>query len=213
VSVPELIGLVIVLGAPIEQLLDPRGPVSRTGPKMLLAAHPDYADLTRKLAVAPGARHRAGMPPQVLRGTSLERRPAPLNQVRRRQTRADRRRTRGRRAVRGSVVKRGKTYAVVVELDRDPTTGKRRQKWHSGYRTKHAAERALAEQVDAINRGGYVPKTRQTVAEFASEWPEGASADRPRRHARWVVPAQRRLRPHDRPKAVQGRRPMGTASS
>jgi hypothetical protein len=54
--------------------------------------------------------------------------------------------------VRGSVVKRGKTYAVVVELDRDPATGKRRQKWQSGYRTKHAAERALAEQVDAMRR-------------------------------------------------------------
>jgi transcriptional regulator with XRE-family HTH domain len=53
VSVTELVDLVVVLGATIEQLLDPRGPVSRAGPRMLLAAHPDYADLTRRLAVAP----------------------------------------------------------------------------------------------------------------------------------------------------------------
>lgn len=52
-SVTELVDLVVVLGATIEQLLDPRGPVSRTGPKMLLAAHPDYADLTAQFAVAP----------------------------------------------------------------------------------------------------------------------------------------------------------------
>jgi integrase len=72
--------------------------------------------------------------------------------------------------MRGSVVKRGATYAVVLEVDRDPATGKRRRKWHSGYRTKRAAERALAEMVDAVNRGTYVPKTKQTVADFAAEW-------------------------------------------
>ena len=55
-------------------------------------------------------------------------------------------------------------------MARDPETGKRKQKWHSGYRTKRDAERALAEMVDAVNRGTYVAKTRQTVAEFAVEW-------------------------------------------
>jgi integrase len=72
--------------------------------------------------------------------------------------------------VRGSVVKRGVSYSVVVDLDRDPQTGKRRQKWHSGFRTKREAERALAEMVDAVNRGTYVAKTRQTVGEFVVEW-------------------------------------------
>ena len=72
--------------------------------------------------------------------------------------------------MRGSVVKRGTSYSVVVELDRDPATGKRRQKWHSGFRTRRDAERALAEMVDAVNRGSYVPKTRQTVGEFTTEW-------------------------------------------
>lgn len=43
--------------------------------------------------------------------------------------------------MRGSVVKRGAGYSVVVELDRDPVTGKRRQKWHSGYpQTGHALQ-------------------------------------------------------------------------
>jgi hypothetical protein len=39
-------------------------------------------------------------------------------------------------------VKRGNGYTVVVELEPDPVTGKRRQKWHSDYRTKRAADAA-----------------------------------------------------------------------
>lgn len=72
--------------------------------------------------------------------------------------------------MRGSIVKRGKGYSVVVELDRDPVTGKRRQKWHSGYRTKRSAEDALAELVSGVNAGTYVVKTRQTVGEYSAEW-------------------------------------------
>jgi integrase len=72
--------------------------------------------------------------------------------------------------MRGSVVKRGASYSVVVDLDRDPATGKRRQKWHSGFRTKRDAERFLAETVDSINRGSFVPRTKQTLGDFATEW-------------------------------------------
>jgi hypothetical protein len=35
--------------------------------------------------------------------------------------------------MRGSIIKRGGGYTIVVELERDPVTGKRRQTWHSGY--------------------------------------------------------------------------------
>jgi transcriptional regulator with XRE-family HTH domain len=37
VSVEELVGFTLVLGATIEQLLDPRGPERRTGPRLALA--------------------------------------------------------------------------------------------------------------------------------------------------------------------------------
>jgi integrase len=72
--------------------------------------------------------------------------------------------------MRGSVVKRGNEYTVVVELDRDPITGKRRQKWHSGYKNKKAAERALTELLAAKDKGAYVPKSRQTIREYVEEW-------------------------------------------
>ncbi len=84
--------------------------------------------------------------------------------------------------MRGSIVKRAKGYSVVVELDRDPTTGKRRQKWHSGYRTKKAAEDALSELVNGVKTGTYVTKTKQTLTEYVEEWlrPSGRPCGRRR---------------------------------
>ena len=72
--------------------------------------------------------------------------------------------------MRGSVVKRGDGYSVVVELDRDPITGKRRQKWHSGYRTKRDAERAMSEMVAALHAGTYLEPTKQTLGDFTKDW-------------------------------------------
>jgi transcriptional regulator with XRE-family HTH domain len=42
VSVDELLGLCLVLGATIEQLLDPRGPERGSGPKIVLSRHPSH---------------------------------------------------------------------------------------------------------------------------------------------------------------------------
>jgi len=72
--------------------------------------------------------------------------------------------------MRGSVVKHGNGYSVVVELDRDPITNRRRQKWHSGYRTKRDAERALTAMVASLHSGTYIEPTKQTLADFAKEW-------------------------------------------
>lgn len=58
----------------------------------------------------------------------------------------------------------------MVDLGRDPKTGKRRLKSRGGFRTRRDAERALAEMLREINRGSYVEPTNQTVAEFLREW-------------------------------------------
>jgi integrase len=72
--------------------------------------------------------------------------------------------------MRGSVKKRGAGYSVIIELERDPVTGKRRQKWHSGYPTKRAAERALAEMVNSVHSGTFVELTNETVGEYLAQW-------------------------------------------
>lgn len=71
---------------------------------------------------------------------------------------------------RGTIVKRGASYSVVLELARDPETGRRRQKWHSGFRTKAEAERARTDLLAKLDQGLYVEPRSTTVGEFLHEW-------------------------------------------
>jgi integrase len=72
--------------------------------------------------------------------------------------------------MRGSVVKKGDRYYVKIELDVDPATGRRRQKWHSGYRTKREAERARIDLLSKLDRGEYVEPSHQTLGDFLEDW-------------------------------------------
>lgn len=72
--------------------------------------------------------------------------------------------------MRGSVVKKGNRYFVKIELDPNPETGRRRQKWHSGFRTKREAEKARIDLLSKFDRGEYVEPTQQTLAEYLAEW-------------------------------------------
>ena len=72
--------------------------------------------------------------------------------------------------MRGSVVKKGGRWYVKIELDPDPGTGHRRQKWHSGFRTRREAERARVDLLSKFDRGEYVEPSQQTLAEFLTEW-------------------------------------------
>jgi integrase len=72
--------------------------------------------------------------------------------------------------MRGSVVKKGERYYVKIELDPDPLTGRRRQKWHSGFRTKREAEKARVDLLSKFDRGEYVEPTQQTLADYLTEW-------------------------------------------
>ena len=68
--------------------------------------------------------------------------------------------------MRGSIFKRGSRYSVVVELDRDPVSGKRRREWHSGYRTKRDAEVARVEILSRQQRGEHVAPSKLTFADY-----------------------------------------------
>ena len=72
--------------------------------------------------------------------------------------------------MRGSVIRKGGRWYVKVELDPDPATGQRHQKWHSGYRTRREAERARVDLLSKLDRGEYVEPSQQTVGEFLEEW-------------------------------------------
>jgi integrase len=75
--------------------------------------------------------------------------------------------------VRGHVRKRGKKWCVVLDLERDPETGKRRQKWVSGFGTKGAAEDALVDLLGAKKRGDVLDPDKTPLAEYVSAWLDG----------------------------------------
>ena len=69
----------------------------------------------------------------------------------------------------GSVVKKGNRWYVIIE-QRDAETGKRKRKWHSGYRTKREAEAARVEILSRMQRGIYIEPSRLTLDEFLDSW-------------------------------------------
>lgn len=72
--------------------------------------------------------------------------------------------------MRGHVRKRGKKWCAVVDIGTDPVTGKRKQKWLHGFRTKKEAEAALAEFIRRYNVGEYIDNKGIAVAEYLDKW-------------------------------------------
>ena len=73
--------------------------------------------------------------------------------------------------MRGCITKRGKTWAFVVEAGKHPVTGKRRQKWRSGFATKAEAEAELAKTLAAMGHGKKIfEPTNETVASYFESW-------------------------------------------
>ena len=68
--------------------------------------------------------------------------------------------------MKGTVIKRGGRWSVVLDLGPDPSTRQRIRKWHSGYATKKVAERGRVELIHQVLRGQYVEPTKETVGGF-----------------------------------------------
>lgn len=98
--------------------------------------------------------------------------------------------------MRGSIIKRGRTYSVVLDLGRGPD-GKRIRRWHSGYATRRAAERARVELLAKLDIGGYVDPSRVTMAEYLRSWLEHVGHQRAgATHERYEYICKRYLIPH-----------------
>ena len=60
--------------------------------------------------------------------------------------------------MRGHITQRAKgSWSIVLDLGRDPSTGKRRQKWVTVRGTKKDAEKKLTELQSQLDSGDYVP--------------------------------------------------------
>ena len=79
--------------------------------------------------------------------------------------------------MKGCIVQRSKgSWGLVVELGRDPETGKRRQQWVTVRGTKKEAERRLRELLHQLDTGGFVKPNRLTVGQYLAQWCESYAA-------------------------------------
>ncbi len=75
--------------------------------------------------------------------------------------------------MKGHIRQRSKgSWTVVIDVGRDPETGKRRQEWHTVKGKKRDAERMLRELLLAVEKGTYVKPTHLTVGQWLSQWTE-----------------------------------------
>ena len=71
--------------------------------------------------------------------------------------------------MRGSVKKRG-TWGYVVDIGRDPITGKRKQKTKAGFKRQRDAEEAMRKMLTEIDTQGYVEPSKEVFSSFIESW-------------------------------------------
>ncbi|HEY9746131.1 MAG TPA: Arm DNA-binding domain-containing protein, partial [Oculatellaceae cyanobacterium] len=74
--------------------------------------------------------------------------------------------------MRGHVYQRGKTWTYVIDLPRDPVTGKRRQKSKGGFKTEKEAWAACRNEIARIEKGQNVQDENMLYRDFLGIWLE-----------------------------------------
>jgi integrase len=73
--------------------------------------------------------------------------------------------------MKGHVRQRSKgTWSIVIDVGRDPKTGKRRQQWYTVKGTKKDAERELREKLRSLETGAYVKPQKTSLGEYLEQW-------------------------------------------
>jgi hypothetical protein len=71
----------------------------------------------------------------------------------------------------GHIRKRTKnSWAVVLSLGRDPATGKKRQKWYGGFKSRREAQAKRTRLLADWEAGSWTPPTKLTTGEFLERW-------------------------------------------
>ena len=65
---------------------------------------------------------------------------------------------------------------MILDVGPNPATGRRRQQWKGGYKTRKAAEAGLRELMAAVDGGQHVARSATTVGEYLDEWLVGQEA-------------------------------------
>jgi integrase len=86
-------------------------------------------------------------------------------------------------------------WAIVLEI-REPTTGRRKRKWHAFTGTKRQAQDECARLISELNGGLYIEPRKITVGQFLDRWLEHIKPlVSPRTHERYGELASKNLKP------------------
>ena len=84
--------------------------------------------------------------------------------------------------MKGSITQRSPgSYSIILDLGKDPATGKRRQKWHTFRGTKREAEIECARLITEMGAGEYVETSKLTVGQWIDQWVEAGAPGRRRK--------------------------------
>lgn len=72
--------------------------------------------------------------------------------------------------MKGTIAKKGNRYYPVIDLGKDPISGKRRRKWHGGHDRKRDAQKTLNAILSRIQSGEYVEPHKKTLSDFLLSW-------------------------------------------
>ena len=79
--------------------------------------------------------------------------------------------------MRGHIKQRAKgSWSIVIDVGRDPRTGKRQQQWHTVRGTKKEAETKLRELLQSLETGGYIKPSKLTLGDWLEHWLESYAA-------------------------------------
>ncbi|KRR12401.1 tyrosine-type recombinase/integrase [Bradyrhizobium valentinum] len=84
--------------------------------------------------------------------------------------------------MKGSITQRSPgSYSIILDLGKDPATGKRRQKWHTFRGTKREAETECARLITEMGAGEYVEASKLTLGKWVDQWIEAGAPGRRRK--------------------------------
>ncbi|MGF6433584.1 tyrosine-type recombinase/integrase [Bradyrhizobium elkanii] len=98
--------------------------------------------------------------------------------------------------MKGCIKERSPGHWAIILEQRDPSTGKRKRKWHSFKGTKRQAEVECARLVTAITGGTYQEPNKVTFGDFLSRWTDHIKSQvSPKSHERYAGIVNQNIKP------------------
>lgn len=73
--------------------------------------------------------------------------------------------------MKGSIIKRGNKYSIIIDIGKD-ALGKRKRKWFSGFNSRKEAEKELPKILNKFYAGEIINNNRLTLGAFLQDWLE-----------------------------------------